>query len=133
MGICLVTGGGSGIGLATAKILLNSHNVVICGRDSKKLEKAKQEISKDAKHELITIQADLTKKNEVNSLFKKIKDTKQEFIACVNNAAILLKKSFINTDYNDWQYTINSNLTSAYSCCHNAFMIMKEQEKEEDV
>jgi NAD(P)-dependent dehydrogenase (short-subunit alcohol dehydrogenase family) len=44
----LVTGGGSGIGLAIAKALLdNNCNVCICGRGLEKLEKKKSEISNE--------------------------------------------------------------------------------------
>lgn len=38
--ICVITGGGSGMGLATARIMGKSHYVIICGRSIQKLEKA---------------------------------------------------------------------------------------------
>jgi len=38
--ICVITGGGSGMGLATARIMGKTHYVIICGRTAQKLEKA---------------------------------------------------------------------------------------------
>jgi len=42
--ICVITGGGSGMGLATARIMGKSHYVLICGRSIQKLEKAIAEL-----------------------------------------------------------------------------------------
>jgi short-subunit dehydrogenase involved in D-alanine esterification of teichoic acids len=36
--ICVITGGGSGMGLATARIMVKTHYVIICGRTVEKLE-----------------------------------------------------------------------------------------------
>ena len=52
MSLCLVTGGGSGIGLATAQQLAQKHDVIICGRNADKLN-----------HALEIIQKNSTKKN----------------------------------------------------------------------
>jgi len=38
--VCVITGGGSGMGLATASIMGKTHYVIICGRTVKKLEDA---------------------------------------------------------------------------------------------
>lgn len=42
--ICVITGGGSGMGLATARIMGKTHYVIICGRTPHKLEKAITEL-----------------------------------------------------------------------------------------
>ena len=42
--ICVITGGGSGMGLATARIMGKMHFVIICGRSISKLEKAITEL-----------------------------------------------------------------------------------------
>jgi len=42
--ICVVTGGGSGMGLAAAKIMGKDHSVILVGRTVKKLEGALQEL-----------------------------------------------------------------------------------------
>jgi len=42
--VCVITGGGSGMGLATARILGKDHFIIICGRTVKKLENAVKEL-----------------------------------------------------------------------------------------
>lgn len=42
--VCVITGGGSGIGLAAAHIMGKDYRVVLCGRTGKKLEKALKEL-----------------------------------------------------------------------------------------
>jgi NAD(P)-dependent dehydrogenase (short-subunit alcohol dehydrogenase family) len=42
--VCVITGGGSGMGLATAKLMGKDHLIIICGRSLKKLEGAVQEL-----------------------------------------------------------------------------------------
>ena len=45
--ICVITGGGSGMGLATARILGKEHYIIICGRTVKKLEGAVEELQSE--------------------------------------------------------------------------------------
>jgi len=45
--VCVVTGGGSGIGFATAKILGQENYIIISGRNPHKLEKAVAELKRD--------------------------------------------------------------------------------------
>ncbi len=42
--VCVITGGGSGMGLATARLMGKDHWVIICGRSVKKLENAVNEL-----------------------------------------------------------------------------------------
>lgn len=45
--VCVITGGGSGMGLATAKLMGKDYSVIICGRNIKKLEEAAEELKKE--------------------------------------------------------------------------------------
>lgn len=45
--VCVITGGGSGMGLATAKILGKDNYIIIVGRNVKKLENALKELKAD--------------------------------------------------------------------------------------
>jgi len=42
--VCVITGGGSGMGLATAKEMSKTHYIILCGRTANKLESAVAEI-----------------------------------------------------------------------------------------
>ena len=45
--ICVITGGGSGMGLETARIMGKTHYVIICGRTVAKLQDAIKNLKKE--------------------------------------------------------------------------------------
>ncbi|MCY7375665.1 MAG: SDR family oxidoreductase [Pyrinomonadaceae bacterium] len=64
--VAVVTGGNSGIGLATAKVLAaNGAKVVITGRDQKTLDAAVKEIG----GETLGVKTDISKLSEIENLF----------------------------------------------------------------
>ena len=67
--VALVTGGNSGIGLATAQRLREEGaRVVISGRNQKTLDEAVQKIGKDA----LAVQADVSKAGDLDKLYRAI-------------------------------------------------------------
>jgi uncharacterized oxidoreductase len=81
----LITGGTNGIGFELAKQLLQLGNtVIVTGRDTAKLQKTKKELPK-----IHTIQSDVSKIADIDSLFAQvIKDFPQTNIL-INNAGIM--------------------------------------------
>ena len=68
--IALITGGSSGIGLATAKrFVAEGAKVIIAARDRKKLDAALTELGADA----MAVQADVSKLADLDRLFEEIK------------------------------------------------------------
>ncbi len=45
--VCVITGGGSGMGFATARLMGKDHYIVICGRNVNKLENAVRELQEE--------------------------------------------------------------------------------------
>ncbi len=81
----LITGGGSGIGLALAKDLIRNHNtVIICGRNPQKLQIAKQQLP-----ELDTFVCDISDPEQRQSLFDSVKTQFPSLNVLINNAGIL--------------------------------------------
>lgn len=79
----LITGGGSGIGHETAKLLSEKGNkVLIIGRNGEKLEKAAEGLAN-----VHTYQADITKGEDVTKLVSKIKAEFGDLSILINNAA----------------------------------------------
>jgi len=78
----LITGGGSGIGLETAK-LLSKHGskVIIVGRNEQKLEEAAGKIQN-----LVPIRCDITNAVEVDNLVNRIKIYHSDLNIVMNNA-----------------------------------------------
>lgn len=82
----LITGGGSGIGLALAKkFLSNKNTVIITGRNLSKLEKVKAELP-----EIHIFQSDVTKELEVIALAATLQDELGGIDVLINNAGIMV-------------------------------------------
>lgn len=71
--VCIITGGGSGMGLATAKMLGKEHYIIIAGRNQLKLEKAITEL-RGENIEVEFFVCDISKRDSVNSLTKRAKE-----------------------------------------------------------
>lgn len=97
----LITGGGSGIGLALAKIFLkNKNTVIITGRKLKKLEKAKSE--NPALH---IAQCDVRNAEEIQALKAKLDAEFGGIDVLVNNAGV-----FHEVDHKDESYPFEKHL-----------------------
>lgn len=82
----LITGGGSGIGLALAKkFLSNDNTVIITGRNLSKLEKVKEELPN-----IHIFQSDVTQEEEVKKLVAEIEGEFGGIDVLINNAGIML-------------------------------------------
>ncbi|HEY5748829.1 MAG TPA: SDR family NAD(P)-dependent oxidoreductase [Chryseolinea sp.] len=81
----LITGGGSGIGFETAKLLSQQGNtVIITGRNEEKLKAAIQQLSNT--HYIV---ADVTKGDDVNALIGKINQDFPGLNVLMNNAGLV--------------------------------------------
>ena len=88
--VALVTGGGSGIGFAITKELLDEGmRVAICGRDKGKLRKAETELKKHGGN-LLVMPADVSKKPEVDHWVKTAIREFGSVDVLVNNAGVAL-------------------------------------------
>ncbi|ANI90551.1 short-chain dehydrogenase [Arachidicoccus ginsenosidimutans] len=79
----LITGGGSGIGFETAKLLSADNNIIIAGRNKQKLDAAASKLKNT-----VAIQADITDENDVNRLVDEIKNKYGDLSVLINNAGI---------------------------------------------
>jgi len=77
----LITGGGSGIGLAIAKALNTDNKIIIAGRNKEKLDAAAKGLEN-----VFTIQADITNEKDVDSLIEEIKVNFGDINILINNA-----------------------------------------------
>jgi NAD(P)-dependent dehydrogenase (short-subunit alcohol dehydrogenase family) len=78
--VIVITGGNSGLGKATAKILASENEVVILGKDTKEVEKASQELKCDG------FVCDVTDTEQIKNAFLKIIE-KYKKIDCLINCA----------------------------------------------
>ncbi|XP_013406453.1 dehydrogenase/reductase SDR family member 11-like isoform X3 [Lingula anatina] len=86
--VALVTGASKGIGEAIARALVKNGMVVIgCARHVEDMQKAAAGL-KGEKGRLIPMKCDLTKTEEIESMFQKIKEQFGGVDVCVNNAGV---------------------------------------------
>jgi short-subunit dehydrogenase len=86
----LITGGGSGIGLEFAKLLLPKYNLVLLGRDKEKLIKAKEDLLKQftlgSSREIILLPYDLSELSAAASVFQACQQKSIDIKILINNA-----------------------------------------------
>jgi NAD(P)-dependent dehydrogenase (short-subunit alcohol dehydrogenase family) len=124
--VAVVTGGCSGIGLATVRRFLEEGAKVVIGDvdDTRGHDLA-------AELDLTYVHVDVTSKEEVDALFKAAKDTYGSVDIAFNNAGISPPDddSILDTELDAWRRVQEVNLTSVYLCCKAALPYMLEQGK----
>ena len=128
MKIALVTGGGTGIGRAAA-LELNKidFEVYVIGRREKELKETSS-LKTNKNFDIIPITVDITKGEEVTSLFEKINKTHGRIDLLFNNAGMGAPRVPIEElSENDWRKTVDVNLTGSFLCAQQAIKLMKIQ------
>lgn len=104
----LVIGGGSGMGLEAAKQLVQGGaSVTLVGRHLEKLEKARQSFG--APDRVHIFQADLTKKDDVGSLVRHVRDGMKDVNYLVNAAGVFSTKAFLDHTSQDYDAYMDLN------------------------
>jgi NAD(P)-dependent dehydrogenase (short-subunit alcohol dehydrogenase family) len=122
--VAVITGGCSGIGLATVRRFLEEGAQVVIGDidDAKGAELAE--------HPGVTyVHTDVTDKEQVQAMFRTAHDTYGSVDVAFNNAGINPPddQSILDTDLEAWRRVQEVNLTSVYLCCQAALPYMLEQ------
>jgi NAD(P)-dependent dehydrogenase (short-subunit alcohol dehydrogenase family) len=124
--VAVVTGGCSGIGLATVRrFAAEGASVVIGDIDDANGSRIAQEVGGAWVH------CDVTNPEQVETLFRTAKDTFGSVDIAFNNAGINPPEdsSILDTDLATWRKVQEVNLTSVYLCCKAALPYMLEQKK----
>jgi NAD(P)-dependent dehydrogenase (short-subunit alcohol dehydrogenase family) len=126
--VAVITGGCSGIGLATVERFTEEGAKVVIG-----------DIDDQRGHELVGqlggegvatyVHVDVTDKEQVDALFQTAKDTYGSVDVAFNNAGISPPEddSILDTDLDAWRRVQEVNLTSVFLCCKAALPHMLAQ------
>ena len=125
MKIAIVTGGGSGIGLAIAeKFVQAGIRTIIVGRDENKLQAAKEKLGEGCE----TAACDLSDLSAVPALVNGIAKNHGRIDILVNNAGINLKKDFTEVTDEDFQRILQTNVTAVFSLSREVVKSMLEKD-----
>ena len=119
--VAVVTGGASGIGLASVRRLADEGaHIVIGDLDPVSGEAAAAEVNGTF------IRTDVTSADDVAAMFKKAKDTYGSVDIAFNNAGISPPDddSILETGIDAWRRVQEVNLTSVYLCCKEVISII---------
>ena len=126
--VAVVTGGCSGIGLATVtRFVEEGARVVIGDIDD---ARGKEVVEQLGGEEVVTFRhVDVTSPDEVDALFAAAKETYGSVDVAFNNAGISPPDdaSILDTGLDAWRKVQEVNLTSVYLCCKAALPYMLEQ------
>jgi NAD(P)-dependent dehydrogenase (short-subunit alcohol dehydrogenase family) len=124
----LVTGGGSGIGLAVARLFLDAGaRVAITGRDADKLRRAADLLK--AGDRLLARPADVTDPAQVDALVRDVIARFQRIDILVNNAGLNVKeRSFRELTPERWRQLVAANLDGAFYCMRAVVPQMRERQ-----
>jgi 3-oxoacyl-[acyl-carrier protein] reductase len=107
----IITGGSSGIGYETAKLLRSDGaEIVICGRNEESIQKAAKEL------DVTGIQADVSNEADVNKLFDFAIEKLGGLNVLINNAGVGFMGSLLETSVADFTRIWETNTKSAFLC-----------------
>lgn len=117
----LVTGANSGIGMAVAIALANDGANVVVNyvTHPEAADEVVKQIGTNGGN-AIAVQADVSKEDEVQAMFKQMFDKYGTIDILVNNAGIQKDSAFENMSLADWQLVLNVNLTGQFLCTREA-------------
>jgi NAD(P)-dependent dehydrogenase (short-subunit alcohol dehydrogenase family) len=121
--VAVVTGGSSGIGLATAKrFVREGAYVFIVGRRQAELDKAVSEIGKN----ISAVQADVSKPADIDRLYKEVAAKKGKIDIVVASAGIVEMVPTPAVTPEHFDKTFNTNTKGAYFTVQKALPILND-------
>ncbi len=121
--IAVITGGGSGIGRATASLFAaEGAQVVIAEINSAQAQAVEGEIGERA----ISVTTDVTSNESVAALFAKVRERYGRLDILVSNAGRPWEATSLTVSEEDWEECLNLNLRSSWLCARAAHPLMRK-------
>jgi NAD(P)-dependent dehydrogenase (short-subunit alcohol dehydrogenase family) len=125
--IAIVTGATRGIGYAIARALADAGaTVAICGRSQEGVDEAVRSLTNNSDRKVVGKAADVRASTSVEALFQWVDSETGSPDVLVNNAGVGIMRSTAELTVEDWQRTIETNLSGAFFCSHQALARMKK-------
>jgi NADP-dependent 3-hydroxy acid dehydrogenase YdfG len=126
--VAVITGGGTGIGKATALAFIkDGYRVAIAGRRAEPLEQTVKEAGVDTSR-LIAMPTDVGMPEQVRALFAKVKSSWGRVDVLFNNAGANAPGiAFEDLPWEKWKAVVDANMNGMFLCAQEAYKIMKDQ------
>jgi len=124
-GTAVITGGGSGIGRATAIMLAAmGAPVAVADIDVESIEETVTEIRKSG-GEALAVPIDVQDKVSIDTAFSKVEAWRGPVTILVNSAGILQIDTFVDFNIESWNRVLSVNVTGSFLCGQRAAPGMK--------
>jgi NAD(P)-dependent dehydrogenase (short-subunit alcohol dehydrogenase family) len=122
----VITGGGSGIGLALARVFArNGYSVVISGRDLQRLQASAYELKQNSAA-ITAIPCDVRDAAAVQTMFQQIAQQYSSLDVLINNAGVAHAVSSVDTlPVETWKQVIDTNLTGTFLVTQAALPLLR--------
>jgi 3-oxoacyl-[acyl-carrier protein] reductase len=125
--VAIITGGGRGIGRATALALAREGaDVVLAARSVSEIEAVAGEVQALGRRAL-AIPTDVTQKSQVNAMVKQTYEAFGKVDILVNNAGVAIHNPIPKIREEDWDANIAVNLKGVFLCTQAVFSRMCQQ------
>ena len=122
--IAIITGGGTGIGLATARAFCQEGaKVILFGRRKEKLEKAVEKLGGSA----IIVQGDMTNNNDLDKLINETLHNFKKIDILVNNAGLFNGSPLHEISDSQWDEIMDINIRSVFQLTRRVLPVMLSQ------
>lgn len=122
----LITGGTSGLGLEAAKLFSQDFNLVLCSSSNERVNDTHKLF--EGKINILVEKCDISKAEEVHTLYSKAIQKFGEIDILINNAGIYRNGAVAKATEDDFDKLIGINLKGAYNCIKNALPNMIKNE-----
>lgn len=127
--VVVITGGGRGIGKATALALASEGaRVVVGATTASEIETVATEIQQKG-GEALAVRVDVTSKPSVQGFFAQALDKFGQVDILVNNAGVAIHNPISQIREEDWDANLNVNLKGTFLCTQAVFAHMCERKK----
>lgn len=128
--VVLVTGGAQGIGKAIVLELAKNHYDVVINylTSNKAAALLEEEIKKNYDVLVMTVQADVSKEEEVDAMISLIEKKWGGVDILINNAAVDLSNLFHLKTADEFRKTLDVNVVGAFNCSKRVYRHMLDQE-----
>lgn len=128
--VVLVTGGAQGIGKAIVLELAKNHYDVVINylTSNKAAALLEEEIKKNYDVSVMTVQADVSKEEEVDAMISLIEKKWGGVDILINNAAVDLSNLFHLKTADEFRKTLDVNVVGAFNCSKRVYRHMLDQE-----